>query len=327
MRQLCAAMGLAPTGYLYIHHMRVFVTGATGVVGIRAVPLLVAAGHSVTAAVRSAASRHRVEAFGASATSTDLFDPRSVRRSIAGHDAVVNLATHMPSSPVKMAIRWFWRENDRIRRVASATIADAAIVEGVPRLVQESFAPLYGDHGDGWIDETFPLQPTSYNRTVLDAEHAAERFMEAGRAGVVLRFAALYGPDPLLRQMIATVKKGWSPLPGAPSAYVTSVSQDDAASAVVAALGLPSGTYNVAETDPMRRGDWVGSLADALGLPRPKPFPSWLAKFGGPIVSLLARSERISSAKLRGSSSWTPRYANAAAAWPEVLAQLGAAGL
>jgi 2-alkyl-3-oxoalkanoate reductase len=302
--------------------MRVFVTGATGVIGIRVVPLLVAAGHSVTAAVRSAASVRRMEEFGASATSTDLFDPRSVSRSIAGHDAVINLATHMPSSPLKMAIRWFWRENDRIRRFASATIADAAIVESIPRLIQESFAPIYGEHGDGWIDETFPLQPTSYNRTVLDAEHAAERFMEAGRAGVILRFAALYGPDELLRQMIATVKKGWSPLPGAPSAYVTSVAQDDAASAVVAALALPSGTYNVAETEPMRRGDWVDSLADAAGLRRPKPFPRWLAKLGGSVVSLLSRSERISSAKLRGASSWTPRYPNAVAAWPDVLAQL-----
>jgi nucleoside-diphosphate-sugar epimerase len=306
--------------------MRVFVTGATGVIGIRALPLLVAAGHSVTAAVRSEASRRRVDEIGASSTSIDLFDPRSVRRAIAGHDAVVNLATHMPSSSVKMMLPWSWRENDRIRRVGSATIVDAAIVEGVPRLIQESFAPAYVDHGDGWIDETWPISPVRYNLTIQDAERSAERFMEAARTGVILRFAALYGPDPLLRDMLRAIKAGWSPLPGAPSAYVTSVSQDDAAAAVAAALGVPSGTYNVGETDPMRRGDWAASLAEAAGLPRPKPLPQWITKLvGGTAAALLSRSQRISSAKLRGASTWTPRYVNAAAAWPDVLAQLDGA--
>ena len=149
--------------------------------------------------------------------------------------------------------------------------------------------------------------------------------MEAARTGVILRFAALYGPDPLLRDMLRAIKKGWSPLPGAPSAYVTSLWQGDAAAAVVAALGVPSGTYNVAETEPMRRGDWVASLAEAAGLPSPKPFPRWITKLvGGTAAALLARSQRISNAKLREASAWRPRYANAATAWPDVLAQLDA---
>ncbi len=302
--------------------MRVFVTGATGVIGSRAVRLLLGAGHSVTAAVRTVDARHRLEQQGAIGASIDLFDPRSVRRAIAGHDTIINLATHMPSSAMRMMLPWSWRENDRIRRIGSATIVDAAIAEGVQRVIQESFGPIYVDRGDGWIDETSRVEPARYNLSTLDAERSAERFTEAGRTGVVLRFAALYGPDDLLREMLATIKRGWSPLPGAPSAYVTALSQDDAATAVVAATRLPAGTYNVAESDPMRRGDWVGSLADAAGLKRPRPLPKWMSTIG--VLRLLSRSQRISSRKLRFESEWSPRYANAAGAWRDVLPLLDA---
>src|SRR3954469_8377414 len=120
--------------------MRVFITGATGVIGSRAVPLLLQAGHTVTAASRSEHNREALRRAGAAPVNVDLFDVNSVRRVIAGHDAVINLATHIPSSAVKIMIRWAWRTNDRIRREASAAIATAAIEEGVGRTIQESFA-------------------------------------------------------------------------------------------------------------------------------------------------------------------------------------------
>ena len=62
-------------------------------------------------------------------------------------------------------------------------------------LVQESFAPAYPGRAHEWIDESVPLEPGSYNRTVLDAEESVRRFIAAGRSGIVLRFAAFYGPD------------------------------------------------------------------------------------------------------------------------------------
>ena len=139
--------------------MRVFITGATGVIGSRAVPLLLQAGHAVTAASRSEHNREALRRAGAAPADVDLFDVDSVRRVIAGHDVVINLATHIPSSAVKIMIRWAWRTNDRIRREASAAIATAAIEEGVGRMIQESFALIYPDRGDAWIDESMPVAP------------------------------------------------------------------------------------------------------------------------------------------------------------------------
>ena len=139
-------------------------------------------------------------------------------------------------------------------------------------------------------------------------------------------FVALYGPDALMREMLGVMRKGWSPLPGDPSAYFTSVAQSDAASAVVASLAVPAGIYNVAEDDPMQRGEWVRSLAAAAGIAPPKPLPGWLTRLGGSAMRLLARSQRMSNRKLRDASGWTPRYARASDAWPVVVAGLGRRG-
>ena len=299
--------------------MRVFVTGATGVIGSRALPLLVDTGHQVTALSRSESNREQLERLRASPVEADLFDVASLRRAMAGHEAIVNLATAMPSSAKQMMVPWAWKMNDRIRRDGSVAVAAAARAEGVERMIQESFAPIYVDRGDEWIDESTPIAPARYNRTILDAERAAERFTADGGHGVVLRFAALYGPDALLREMLDVMRKGWSPLPGDPSAFITSVAQSDAAAAVVAALTVPAGTYNVAEDDPMRRGEWVRSLAAAAGIRPPRPIPKWLTSVGGSTIRLLARSQRISNRKLRAASAWSPRYARAADAWGDIV--------
>ena len=74
--------------------MRVFVAGATGVLGRRAVPLLVAAGHDVSALARSDARADLVRALGAAPVRVDMFDADALRHAVAGHEVVCNLATH-----------------------------------------------------------------------------------------------------------------------------------------------------------------------------------------------------------------------------------------
>ena len=302
--------------------MRLFVTGATGVIGSRALPLLIRDGHQVTAVGRSADKRAALERAGATTVAVSLFDSLGLARAMDGHDAVLNLATSIPSSSLKMMLPGSWKENDRIRRVGSAAIVSAALDAAVSRLVQESFAPMYADGGDDWLDETAPVVPAAYNRSTLDAEHSVERFVRSGGTGAVLRFAALYGPDRLMREMLGLIRKGWSPLPGDPRAYFTSLAQDDAASAVVAALSVPSGTYNVAEDDPMRRGEWVASLAHAAGYKAPRPLPRRLTGLMGGSMELLSRSLRISNRKFREVSGWAPRNPRADHAWSALLSEL-----
>ncbi len=307
--------------------MKIFVTGATGVVGRRLVPILREKGHEVTAVVHGAAGRLGLERQGARPIDLDLFDAAAVRAAVAGHDVIVNLATHIPKSTMRMMLRGAWRENDRLRRVASATLVDAAIDANVPRLVQESFAPAYPDRGDRWIDETIPLSPVSYNLSLADAEASADRFTRRGRAGVVLRFGAFYGPDAMQTiEMVRWVRKGWAPLPGDPAAFVSSVSHDDAATATASAIALPAGIYNVVDDEPVSRRAFVDSMADALGVASPKFPPAWTRLLFGSLGEMLSRSVRISNRKLRGATGWSPRYASVRQGWPDVMARAEIAG-
>jgi len=297
--------------------MRIFVTGATGVIGRRAVPLLRQAGHEVTALARAREKRAVFERMGVVPVDVSLFDPSALGRAVMGQDVVINLATHMPSSPGSLLLPRAWSENDHIRRQGAANLVEAALSGGVRHFVQESFAPAYPDRGDDWIDEGVPLEPSRYNRTILDAERSAEQFSRGARSGVVLRFAAFYGPDArLLTDMVRWVERGWAPMPGSARAFVSSISHDDAATAVVTALGLPAGCYNVADDEPVSHRDYVDALAAALSVPSPKLPPAWATFLFGSVGRMLARSLRISNRKLRDCSEWRPRYSTVREGWP-----------
>jgi nucleoside-diphosphate-sugar epimerase len=300
--------------------MKIFVTGATGVVGRRTVPLLIAAQHDVTAVARSPEKAAALQAAGARTIDLDLFDAAAVSRAIAGHETIINLATHIPPSSLAALLPGAWAENDRIRRTASANLVNAAIAEGATRFIQESFAPVYPDRGDDWVDEATPIEPVSYNRTIADAERAADYFSSSGRTGVILRFAAFYGPDATqLRDLIRVVRMGWAPIPSRPEAFISSVAHDDAASAVAAVLEAKPGVYNVADNEPLRRRAFFDSLAHELGVAPPQIPPAWVAHAFGSLGQLLARSQRISNRKLREATGWTPEYPSVREGWPAAL--------
>ena len=127
--------------------MRIFVTGATGVIGRRVVPLLLRGGHSVSALARSVEKRAELARAGANPIDLDLFAPDAVRRAVDGHDSVINLATHLPAG-LRVFVPGAWAENDRIRSVASGHLVAAALAGGAERFIQESFAPVYPDCGE-----------------------------------------------------------------------------------------------------------------------------------------------------------------------------------
>jgi nucleoside-diphosphate-sugar epimerase len=307
--------------------MHILVTGATGVIGRRVVPKLVEAGHEVSASARSEGKRLDVGRLGAKPIELDLFRTGSVRRAVTGQDVVINLATHIPASTLQMLLPWGWRENDRIRREGSRLLAEAAAGAGAGRLVQESFAPTYPDRGADWIDESVPLAPVKYNRTVADAEGSAEWFARQGGTAVVLRFGGFYGADARhVVDMLKAVEKGRAPLPGPSEAYLSSISHDDAAAAVLASLTLPGGPYNVVDDEPITRRDYFAAMASALGVPAPRPLPQWAVPLMGSLGELLARSQRMSNRKLRNAAGFRPIYPSVREGWPAVIAEMRRSG-
>ena len=301
--------------------MKILIIGATGVIGRRAVPMLLGAGHEVTAFVRRRPGQPLAP--GLRIVEGDLFDPAGTLSAMAGQQAVINLATAMPSASWKMPFRGAWRMNDRIRSQGVANLVHSAILSGVDTFIQESFAFAYPDCGPDWIGEEISLTPSAYNRTLLDAERSVARFRSSGGRGIVLRFAAFYGPDAMqTREMAQWVRHGVAPIAGRRDAFISSISHDDAAAAVAAALDLPSGVYNVGDDEPVTHAAFFNSLARALGVSAPRLLPDWSKYLFGSVGEAMARSIRLSSAKLRAESGWQPRWPCVIDAWPKVIAAL-----
>jgi 2-alkyl-3-oxoalkanoate reductase len=298
--------------------MRVIVVGATGVIGRRAVPLMLRHGHRVTAVGRSPERLRHLASLGASTIELDLFDREAVRRAFVDHDAIANLATLIPSG-LDVFFSACWKETDRIRERGSALIVDEALDAGIKVFIQESFAPIYVDAGDHWVAEDAPTRPARYNQSTLKAEASAERFIRGGGRGVVLRFAYFYGPDDRFsRDVFKYVTRGWLPILGPPDAYLSTLHHDDAASAVVSALNIPSGAYNVVDNEPMTHRQFGAALAAMLGVAVPKFPPWWMTTLTGGVGETMSRSLRISNAKLRNLAGWSPKYATSQEAWEAV---------
>ncbi len=286
--------------------MKIFLAGGTGVIGRRALPLLVDSGHEVSVLSRSEEKAAAVRSQGATPVTASLFDRRSLVDAFAGHDCVVNLTTHIPPLS-KSARASAWKENDRIRSEGSANIVDAALEVGIERYVQEALAFTYDDHGAEWISESEPLLETAFTGSVRAAEASVDRFRAAGGTGVTLRFGQFYAPEAThTRSMLKGARRGWSLMPGAGDAYTVTIAAEDAASAVVAALGSPSAVFNIVDSDPVTRDEWSAVMASAVGRDRLRPLPGFVTKVTAKKGPTLVSSQRVSNRRFREATGWRP---------------------
>ncbi|MFC7279651.1 NAD-dependent epimerase/dehydratase family protein [Paractinoplanes rhizophilus] len=287
----------------------IVITGATGVVGRRAVRELLSKGHRVAGVTRSTRGRSLLESLGARAVEAAVFDQPALESAFAGADIVINLLTHVPPAD-RMALPGAWDENDRLRREASAGIARAAQAAGAGRLVQESLAFLYADAGDTWVDEGAPLAGGGTTTTALAAESNATQLF--GGETVVLRFGMFVGPDShLSRANVEDARRGISPSVGRRDAYQPTLWLDDAGAAVAAAVAAPAGIYNVADDDPPTRAEIDAALAAAVGRDALRPPVDEVP----PELEPLSRSQRVRSRKLQEATGWTPRVRAGTDGW------------
>ncbi len=295
--------------------MRVFLAGGTGAIGRPSLLHLVAAGYQVTALSRNSTNDQWLRSQGAEPCTVSLYDREALVHALGGHDAVINLATAIPPTSQFMRAA-AWRENTRIRCEGAKTLADAAQEAGVSRLLQESVSMIYRDAGDRWIDEQaatdqFPMAVGNHA-----AEASAQQFSERGGTGVVLRFGWFYGPGATHSEEFFSLAKrfGLCIQFGAPSGYLSSIHTEDAASAVVAALSVKAGIYNVVDDEPLSKRAYALALGSAAGRCWWRA-PGRLARVLGHRTTSLTRSVRVSNAKLRERTRWAPSYPSAREGW------------
>ena len=192
--------------------MRIFVAGATGVIGVRLVPLLVAAGHKVAGMTQSPDKAERLRALGAVPVVCDVFDRDGVHAAVCACHAevVIDELTDLPDDQSRIAE--LAALNARIRREGTRNLLAAAHAAGARHFLAQSVAwELPGD-GAAAVREL--------EQSVLAA------------GGIVLRYGQFYGPGTYFEEQ----------LPPPPRIHV-----DDAAARTAGALNAPSGVVTIVE--------------------------------------------------------------------------------
>jgi|SRR5579862_1047115 len=291
--------------------MRVFIAGASGVLGRRLVWQLAARGHSVIGQVRSPKAELAVKEAGGEPRNADLFDADSLARAAENCDTVIHAATAIPVKQKTTPADWAM--NDRIRRKGTRCLTEAAAKIGAKTYLQQSIAWVARPKDASPFDEDSPLVPDATIQSAIDAEGIAR---EAGSAeGItvaVLRGGFFYDCDSGHTRMIAeALRKRQMPIVGSGDAQWAMIHTDDAASAYVAAAEHPqSGVWHIVDNELVPVATYLKDFAARLGAPAPRRVPVWLARWlaGEQAVEYLTKSVRTTNARFRRDFGWTPRY-------------------
>ena len=192
--------------------MRVFLAGASGVIGVRLVPLLVSDGHEVAGMTRSPGKAAALRELGAEPVVCDVFDAGALARAVAafGPELVMHQLTDLPDQAEQ--ISEFAARNNRIRTEGTRNLLAAAAQAGATRFLAQSIA---------WTPPAGGEAVAEHERLVLAA------------GGVVIRYGTFYGPG---------TYSGSDRVPPPPRIQV-----DEAARRTVALLTAPSGVVVVTE--------------------------------------------------------------------------------
>jgi nucleoside-diphosphate-sugar epimerase len=299
--------------------MRVFVAGATGVLGRSLLPMLVADGHEVTGMTRSPEKAQALRAAGAEPVVADALDAEALKAAVvdARPEAIVHLLTSLPHRLDPRKVERDLAVNDRLRSRGTRDLIAAAQAAGVKRIVAQSIAFAYLPGPPGTLhSETEVLNlngPKSFRRTA-QALHDLECAVR-GVQGTVLRFGYLYGPGTSIARdgtMAEDLRSRRMPIVGSGEGVWSFVNVDDAARAIVIALDRQDGEahiYNVVDDEPAPVREWLPALAAAVGAPRPWRVPTSLARvIGGDLgVTFMVKAQGASGALAKQELGWQPQ--------------------
>jgi nucleoside-diphosphate-sugar epimerase len=299
--------------------VRVFVAGATGIVGRELLPLLVEAGHEVTGMTRSPEKAFQLEALGAEPMVCDAFDRAGLREAlvVARPAVVVHELSDLPPVVDPYRMRRQLEPNVRLRREGTRNLVDAAAEAGAQRLVAQSMAFGYAPEGNLVKDEDAPLYEAAPRewRPSVEAVLELERIVAASPLeGLVLRYGYLYGRGTAYASDGAyadLVRRRGLPLVGGGTGVFSFVHVEDAARATALAVERgAAGVYNVVDDDPAPLSEWLPAYAQALGAKRPRRLPRLLVRLSaGRFAAQHATEHRgASNARAKQELGWQPCY-------------------
>jgi nucleoside-diphosphate-sugar epimerase len=296
--------------------VRVFVAGATGVIGRALVPLLVQAGHEVTGTTRGPERAEDIRQLGAEPVVANAFDRERLQAAVeeAGPEVVIHELTDIPRAVDPKHYAEAFERNNRLRREGTRNLVAAAQAAGARRVIAQSIAFVYR-YGGGVLhgeEDPLALELGDIVQAVAELEEAV--CGADGIEGVVLRYGYLYGAGTSYAtngSQAETVRKRRLPIVGDGDGVFSFIHVEDAAAATVRAIDHAApGAYNIVDDDPTPVREWLPVYAEALGAKPPRHVPMFLARWmaGERAVQMMTRTEGASNAKAKAELGLELRY-------------------
>ena len=291
--------------------MKIFIAGATGVLGRRLIRQFRARGHSVMGLARNAKNESAIQSMGGESRSGDLFHVDSIARAADGADVVIHAATSIPTASKPAAKDW--QMNDRIRLEGTRALADCAARIGAKSFLVQSITWVARPADRDPFDEDSPYHTDFVTQSAAEMESIArEAGSQRGFSVAVLRCGWFYCADAAhtryFGQNLATRKL---PIIGRGDAIWSWIHADDAASAFVAAAEVGrDGLWHVVDNLPVVSADYLRYFSHCLGVADPRRVPIWLARLlaGSIAVDFMTSSTRTSNERFRRDFNWNPRF-------------------
>jgi nucleoside-diphosphate-sugar epimerase len=317
--------------------MKIFVTGATGVLGRALIPQLAARGHEVVGMTRSASKQRLVADLGARPVVADALDRDAVAQAVASAEPEVivhqltalsgKLSARDMRHPERSALTTM---TNRLRTEATDHLLAAGRAVGARRFVAQSFGAFrWARTGGPVLSEADPIDPNPPGamRPALVGILHVERTVPAIEwgEGVVLRYGGFYGPGTAISlapdaPIAAPIRKRLFPIIGDGGGVWSHVHVDDAAAATAIAVerGEP-GVFNIADDEPAPVREWLPVLASALDAKPPRRIPRWLGRLAaGEMATLMMTEARgASNKKAKHELGWQLQYPS----WRQGFAQ------
>jgi nucleoside-diphosphate-sugar epimerase len=298
--------------------MRIFVAGATGAVGRHLVPMLVAAGHEVTATTKTPGKVAQLRQAGAEPVVVDGLDRAAVLAAVrgAGPEAIVHELTALSGMRSLRNMDRVFGVTNELRTRGTDNLLAAAAETGTGRVVAQGYTGWTNERSGGPVktedDPLDPRVPPSAARSLKAIKYVEETVPRAVPEGIVLRYGSFYGPG-ASQVLLDMVRKRQVPVIGGGTGIWSFIEVTDAAAATVAAVerGAP-GVYNVVDSDPAPVAEWLPYLARVAGAKPPLRVPAWLGRpvAGELVVAQMTTVRGSSNEKARKELGWTPRYAS-----------------
>jgi 2-alkyl-3-oxoalkanoate reductase len=302
--------------------MRIFLAGATGAIGTRLLPLLIADGHEVVAMTRTPAKADALRAAGARSVVADGLDRDAVMGAVAGAEpeVVVQQQTALAGKPNLRDFDGWFAQTNRLRTEGTEHLMAGARAAGARRLIVQSYAGWPYARTGGPVkteDDPFDPDPPRHQRASMAALRTMEEMVVAARdlEGVVLRYGGFYGKGTSLAPGTdygEQIRGRRFPVVGDGAGVWSFCHIHDAATATLAAItqARPGEIYNIVDDEPVAVREWLPAMAALLGGDRPRHVPAWVGRLavGEVGVSMMTRVRGASNAKARRELAWAPRY-------------------